>query len=148
VNREDRIQACLRLLEDHRDPVPAHSAHRALGQGEEILSFEEDPPADDPAGGRWDEPQDRERRRPRPIVPPCRVPLPSLSASSPPPCRRAERSSHINSSRGRIVSATSTSILWRRDPGDPTIQAVPGVTGFPVAGGENRAYNTLRRSGM
>ena len=50
-----------RLLEDHRDLAPAHTAHGFFVEREQVTALEEDAAADDAAGRRGDEPHDRQR---------------------------------------------------------------------------------------
>ena len=59
--RVDRVQRGHRLLEDHRDRVPAHVPHLLVGHREKVAAREPDRALDDPAGP-LDEPHDRERR--------------------------------------------------------------------------------------
>ena len=41
ADREHRVQRGLRVLQDHRDPAPAHPAHVALALRHEVLAFEQ-----------------------------------------------------------------------------------------------------------
>ena len=59
-DRQHRVEAGHRLLEDHADVVAADVAHRALGQRQEIAALEPDR-AGDLAGRLGDEAQDRVR---------------------------------------------------------------------------------------
>jgi hypothetical protein len=57
---QHRVEAGHRLLEDHRDVVAAHLAHRRLGQGQQVAVVQEDL-ALDPAVRLRDQPHDRQR---------------------------------------------------------------------------------------
>ena len=43
-DREDRVQGGHRLLEDHRDVLPAHRAHLLIREGEEVALLVMDRP--------------------------------------------------------------------------------------------------------
>ena len=60
AEREHRIQARHRLLEDHRDQVAAHLAHLLFGKLQQIAAFEQDLAGRAAVGGRQ-QPHDRER---------------------------------------------------------------------------------------
>ncbi len=62
TDREDRVERCHRLLEDHRDIVAANRAHLVLGHLQKIRSIVEDLPADDLPRWTGDQAHDRERR--------------------------------------------------------------------------------------
>ena len=62
ADRERRVEAGHRLLEDHRDAPSAHVAHRRRAQFQKILAVEDDGTAGDPARRR-NEAHDREGER-------------------------------------------------------------------------------------
>src|SRR4030095_4626099 len=62
ADRERRIEGCHRLLEDHRDPVPAELAHLRRRDLQQVGAFEQDLAAGDPPRRTWHEPHDRQRR--------------------------------------------------------------------------------------
>jgi len=61
-DREERVQRRHRVLEDHGDPPPAHTAQLALALARQILALEEHAAAHD-AGGPRQEADDRQTRR-------------------------------------------------------------------------------------
>ena len=61
ADREHRVQAGHRLLEDHRDVVAADVAHLVLREREQVTPVEPDLPLDDLARRRLDEAHDRVR---------------------------------------------------------------------------------------
>jgi len=60
ADRQDGVERRRGLLEDHRDALAAHHAHRRLGQREQVLSVEPHLAARD-AAGVGQQAQDRER---------------------------------------------------------------------------------------
>src|SRR6476659_11353997 len=58
---EDGIERGHRFLKDHRDLIAADAPHLAFADLQEIDPFEANGAADDAAGGRRHQPQDRER---------------------------------------------------------------------------------------
>src|SRR5215472_18049578 len=60
ADREDRVEARHRLLEDHTDAATAHRIELRLAKRGEVASFKADVPAGDRAGGT-EEPHDGER---------------------------------------------------------------------------------------
>ena len=62
ADRQHRIEAGHRLLEDHRDAMAAQALHLLLAQRRELLALELDRARGDAAGLGRDQAQDRERR--------------------------------------------------------------------------------------
>ena len=61
ADREDRVEARHRVLEDHRDVVPADGPNVVVVHLEDVHAVEDDGALDDLARGLRDEPHERER---------------------------------------------------------------------------------------
>ena len=56
ANRVNRIERCHRLLENHRDVFAANLAHLLFRQGQKITAIEHDPPGQNLARRRGNQP--------------------------------------------------------------------------------------------
>ncbi len=117
--REDRIQARRRLLEDHRDPPPAHLAHRAFRKSEEVDSLKARPaPETTPLSGSRRMSESAVIVFPQPDSPTmAKVSPRRISRSTPSTARTGSRAPCSTVLRFSALSSTSCGI--KRDPPRP-----------------------------